>query len=60
MKGIKEAEMQGNRDKQAELSESTGTDPVHERRKANPNGADMTDPKQVWSDAETVALEPQE
>ena len=45
--------MTKDRKKDAEISRTTGTDTVHERRKANPNAKDMADPKEVWKAAET-------
>ncbi|EHK58211.1 hypothetical protein MAXJ12_05913 [Mesorhizobium alhagi CCNWXJ12-2] len=48
-----EADMTGNRGKDAELSRTTGADTVHARRKANPDTEDLTDPKEVWKDSET-------
>lgn len=36
------------------ISGTSGTDTRHERRKATPDVEDMTDPKEVWKDAETT------
>ncbi|MBA3447325.1 MAG: hypothetical protein H0T56_06920 [Pseudaminobacter sp.] len=38
----------------ANISRTTGSDSAHERRKANPDAEDMTDPKEVWKNAETT------
>lgn len=40
--------------KDADILSSTGTDAAHERRKAAPDAADMTDPKEVWKEGETT------
>jgi hypothetical protein len=46
--------MTENGDKDEELSRTAGTNTAHERRKANPDAKDMTDPKEVWKDGETT------
>lgn len=49
-----EADVTKNGDRDAGLSRTTGTNTVHERRKANPDTEDMTDPKEVWKEGETT------
>ena len=44
---------EANHDNDAELARTTGAEPAHERRKANPDADDLTDPKEVWKDGET-------
>lgn len=36
------------------LKETTGTDSAHERANARPDAEDLSDPKEVWKDAETT------
>lgn len=36
------------------LAKTTAADDAHERRKANPDAADMADPKEVWKEGETT------
>lgn len=36
------------------IAGTSGTDTRHERRKAAPDVEDMTDPEEVWKDAETT------
>jgi hypothetical protein len=42
------------RNNDARISDSTRAGTSHERRKADPDGKDMTDAQQVWNDAETT------
>lgn len=40
-------------DEEARITKTTGSEAAHERRKANPDGKDMSDPRQVWREGET-------
>ncbi len=39
---------------ETELSRTSGTETAHERTKAQPETKDLTDPQEVWKDAETT------
>lgn len=46
--------MARNHGKDADISRTTGSAPVHERRNANPDTEGTTDPKEVWRTGETM------